>query len=167
MKARDAMTETVQTLTSDTPVQVAAEILRSNGFSAAPVTDDDGNLVGIVTPSDLSKASTIGKSAGQTARRFHRHAVRVHACDVMTTPVESMTPGADVARIVAMMLERHFDCVPIVDGRSIVGVITPADLFRAAKPADADAVVINPGSPPHEYGVNPVRRVPGSSTLSP
>jgi len=52
----------------------------------------------------------------------------------MTTPVESMTPGADVTQIVDMMLDKNIDWLPIVDGHTIVGVITPADLFRAANP---------------------------------
>ena len=52
----------------------------------------------------------------------------------MITPVESMTPGADIAHIVAMMLDKNIDWLPIVNGHTIVGVITPADLFRAANP---------------------------------
>ena len=51
----------------------------------------------------------------------------------MITPVESMTPGADITDIV-MMLDKNIDWLPIVDGHTIVGVITPADLFRAANP---------------------------------
>lgn len=33
---------------------MAAEFLRDNGFSAAPVVDEDGNLVGVVTRSALA-----------------------------------------------------------------------------------------------------------------
>jgi predicted transcriptional regulator len=52
----------------------------------------------------------------------------------MITPVESMTPGADITHIVDMMLDKKTDWLPIVNGHTIVGVITPADLFRAANP---------------------------------
>jgi hypothetical protein len=46
----------------------------------------------------------------------------------MTTPVESMTPRADVTQIV----DKKIDQLPLVDGHTIASVITPADLFRAA-----------------------------------
>jgi CBS domain-containing protein len=45
-----------------------------------------------------------------------------------------MTPGADLAHIVALMLDKHLEWVPIVDGQTVVGVITPADLAQASYP---------------------------------
>jgi CBS domain-containing protein len=132
MKAREVMTDTVHAFTADTPIGTAAEFLNSRGFTAAPVTDENGKLVGIVTATDLATADTTAKNQ-QKRRRPHRPApARVR--DLMTTPVESMTPGADVTQIVDMMLDKNIDWLPIVDGHTIVGVITPADLFRAANP---------------------------------
>ncbi len=136
MKAREVMTATVHAFGHDTPADLAADYLRSHGYGAAPVTDDNGNLIGIVTATDLSTA------ANTAARRSHRHrphrrAVPARVHDLMITPVESMTPGADITHIVAMMLDKNIDWLPIVDGHSIVGVITPADLFRAANPPTA------------------------------
>ena len=50
-----------------------------------------------------------------------------------------MTPGADVGDVVRMMLDERIEWVSIVDGRSVVGVITPQDLFRAAHPETPSA----------------------------
>ena len=49
----------------------------------------------------------------------------------MTSPVESLTSGADVADVARMMLDEHIRCLPIVDGLTVVGVITRRDLLRA------------------------------------
>lgn len=50
----------------------------------------------------------------------------------MTTPVESFTPGADVVDIASLMVAEGHRCLPIVDGRHLVGVVTRRDLLRAA-----------------------------------
>jgi CBS domain-containing membrane protein len=132
MKAREVMTGTVHAFEPHTPAGVAAHCLTSRGFTAAPVTDKDGNLIGIVTAIDLSTAASTG-----TRRTTHRRLTGAPCPpvrDLMITPVGTMTPGADIADIVALMLDKNIDWLPIVDGHTLVGVITPADLFRAAKP---------------------------------
>ena len=132
MKAREVMTGTVHAFGPDTPAGIAAHCLNSRGFTAAPVTDKDGNLIGIVTAIDLSTAASTG-----TRRTTHRRLTGAPCPpvrDLMITPVGTMTPGADIADIVALMLDKNIDWLPIVDGHTLVGVITPADLFRAAKP---------------------------------
>jgi len=133
MKAREVMTATVHAFRPDTPADLAAHYLHSHGYGAAPVTDDNGNLIGIVTVTDLSTAANTAARRSRR-RRPHRHAVPARVHDLMITPVESMTPGADITHIVEMMLDKNIDWLPIVDGHTIVGVITPADLFRAANP---------------------------------
>jgi CBS domain-containing protein len=68
----------------------------------------------------------------------HRPAPRVVA-DVMSTTVESMTPGADVADVARMMVDEHLRCLPIVDGTGLVGVITRRDLLRCSLARDDTA----------------------------
>ena len=56
MKARDVMTSPVITVDPNMPVPAAAALLSSRGFTAAPVVDADGQLVGIVSEADLVRA---------------------------------------------------------------------------------------------------------------
>jgi len=133
MKAREVMTDTVHTFAPETPADTAAEFLTSHGYTAAPVTSEHGNLIGIVTVTDLATATST-TTRRRRHRRAHRHTVPPSVRDLMITPVESMTPGADISQIVDMMLDRNVDWLPIVNGHTVVGVITPADLFRAASP---------------------------------
>src|SRR5690606_29758895 len=53
MKARDVMSSPVVFLRPQVPTDVAAALLLSHGYSAAPVVDDDGRVVGITTEADL------------------------------------------------------------------------------------------------------------------
>jgi CBS domain-containing membrane protein len=133
MKAREVMTGTVHAFTPDTPAGVAAEYLTSHGYTAATVTSEHGNLIGIVTATDLAAASSMATSR-RRRRRPSRHTAPASVRDFMITPVVSLTPGADITHIIDMMLDKNVDWLPIVNGHTVVGVITPADLFRAANP---------------------------------
>jgi CBS domain-containing protein len=50
----------------------------------------------------------------------------------MTTPVESLIAGADVADAARIMIDERIRCLPIVDGYGLVGILTRRDLLRAA-----------------------------------
>jgi CBS domain-containing protein len=53
LTAKDIMTTNVITVQKDTSVNELAEILWKNKISGAPVLDDDGSVVSVVTESDL------------------------------------------------------------------------------------------------------------------
>ena len=50
----------------------------------------------------------------------------------MTSPVESLTAGADVADAAQIMVDERIRCLPIVDGYGVVGILTRRDVLRAA-----------------------------------
>ena len=128
------MPAAVHAFTPNTPADLAARYLHSHGYTAAPVTDDHCNLIGIVTSSDLRTASSTPMR--RTRHRRATGALFPSVGDLMITPVGCVTPETDITDIVDMMLDKNIDWLPIVNGHShtIVGVITPADLFRAANP---------------------------------
>src|SRR5664279_6207513 len=85
MKAREVMTDTVYAFTPETPADTAAEFLTSHGYTAAPVTSEHGNLIGIVTVTDLATATSTRR---RRHRRAHRHTEPPSVRDLMITPVE-------------------------------------------------------------------------------
>ena len=132
MRAREIMSSPAITVQASTPVTDAAVLLEEKGFTGLPVTDDEGNLIGIVTEADLirNRIAADPRLHGQIVAHARPRRVETVA-DVMTTPVESLTPGADVADVARMMLAENIRCFPIVDGRRIVGVVTRRDVLRA------------------------------------
>lgn len=132
MKARDAMSSPVLTLRMDEPIDRAAQLLCENGFTSLPVVDDDDQLVGIVTESDVIREQLPldpswrgGPSAGGL-----RPSARTVG-QVMTTPVESLTPGAEIADAARMMVDERIRSLPIVDGHGVVGILTRRDVLRS------------------------------------
>ena len=147
MLARDAMSSPVVTVGAWTPVETAVHLLVDNGFTALPVLDEDNRLVGIVTEADLLRnrmAPDPHRIGGFDGRRGQRRPQTVG--DVMTTPVESLTPGADVADAAQIMVDERIRCLPIVDGRRVVGVLTRRDLLRLT--ADSPSPGVRPPRSP-------------------
>jgi CBS domain-containing protein len=57
MKARDVMSSPVIFLRPRVPADVAAALLVAHGYTAAPVVDEDGLVVGIATEADLVRGT--------------------------------------------------------------------------------------------------------------
>lgn len=126
------MSSPVLTLGMAEPVERAAQLLCEHGFTSLPVVDDDGRLVGIVTEADVIRDQLpVDPSwrGGLPARGF-RAGVRTVG-EVMTTPVESLTPGAEIADAARMMVDERIRSLPIVDGRGVVGILTRRDVLRS------------------------------------
>lgn len=130
MHARDIMTRTVVTVSPDVPVVRAARTLSDRGFTALPVVDDNGELIGIVTEADLIRNRFPGGE--------HTEAPGLTVGDVMTSPVIGVSHDTDVSVIARTMLTGQCRCVPIVDGTTLVGVITRRDIVRVLARSDAD-----------------------------
>jgi CBS domain-containing protein len=125
MRARDVMTSPVITLRTDVPVHLAAALLASHGFTAAPVVDPERRVVGIATEADLVR-DRILPGAGVADESPEP---RVGA--VMTPAPKAMGPGDDLAEVVSLMLDSGIRSVPIVDDGRLVGIVTRRDVLRA------------------------------------
>lgn len=140
MRARDIMSTPVTTVRPGTPIQEAAALLAGNGFTALPVTDDAGKLIGIVTEADLVRDRVLPDpralrhvgGAGEEPRP-----VTTTVGEVMTTPVEAMSPGTDVAVLAKALLDADRRSVPIVDGTRLVGIVTRRDIVAVIARDDA------------------------------
>lgn len=140
MRARDIMTTQVVTVRTTTPVHDAAALLAEHGFTALPVLDDDDRLIGIVTEADLvrdrfpSDPRALIRDGGG-----HRAASRATTVgEVMSSPVTAMVPGTDVADLTEALLAAHQRSVPIVEGSTVVGIVSRRDLIRVVAREDAD-----------------------------
>lgn len=132
MRARDIMTSPVITVRAATTVQDAAALLAGRGFTALPVVDDDGQLIGIVTEADLvrDRFPRDARSLIHGGERAAVPAVGETVGEVMTSPAVSMSSGTDVAVLTAALLDARQRAMPIVDGSRLVGIVTRRDLVR-------------------------------------
>ncbi|MBK1787387.1 CBS domain-containing protein [Prauserella cavernicola] len=130
MLAREVMSAPVVTVTPDTPVRTAAALLADRGFTALPVVDDDGWLLGVVTEADLVRGRF-----RQDIRSPHDGEVAEPSAgsttgEVMTAPAVAVSVLLDVVEIVRVMLDEGLRSVPVVDGERVVGIVSRRDLVR-------------------------------------
>ena len=143
MKVRELMMAPAITITRSTPVGQIARRLVENGVRGAPVTGDSGELIGIVTESDLivkhahvHGPTFLGILGGvipfETRRQDEemRRALGVTANDIMTTKAFSIDPDADVDDAATIMVDEETRIVVVVESGRVVGTISEADIVR-------------------------------------
>ena len=136
MRARDIMTRSVLSVQPSVPVAKAAAILATRGFTALPVTDEAGDLVGIVTEADLiGNRFPVSEQAAESAAA---NGPGTTVGEVMTAPVVGVGHDTDISVVAREMLTGHRRSLPIVDGNRLVGVVTRRDIVRALARTDEE-----------------------------
>jgi len=127
MLVRDIMTNNVITIPSDTPVLEAERIMGFHKFERLPVVDK-GKLVGLITKDNLLKASpsdATSFSRGELLYLLSKLTVK----DIMVKKVVTVSPNTTVEKAAAIAQKNKVGCLPIVDGKKVVGIVTTNDFF--------------------------------------
>jgi len=136
VKARDVMSSVSAAVEMTYPVDVAAAMMKNVGANASPVLDQAGRLVGLVTAAQLNLA-WLEAELHPVRRPFA--SIRRRNCptvrEVMSSPAVSLTPGATLPQVADLFRDRRVDCVLIVDGLTVRGMIDRADVPAPLTPA--------------------------------
>ena len=140
MKVRDVMTSPVVSVSPDTSILDAGELMLRYDISGLPVVDTGGHLVGIVTERDFLRpagSSTDYKRprwfqvlTGQAPKTFAVPCERKIA-EVMTTNPITVTEDTPLEETVRLMDERCIHRLLVTRGAKLVGIVSRADLLRA------------------------------------
>lgn len=137
MLARDVMTRPVVTVGPDTPIPAAAALLTGRGFTALPVVDPAGELVGIVTEADLLRGRLLHDPRSPRLGGELTRVTPQRVAEVMTTEVDTAQPWTDLADLVEHMESRGIRSVPVVDGAAgLVGIVSRRDALATATRSD-------------------------------
>lgn len=116
----NVMSTDVITICSDETVASAAKIMSENSVSCIVVVDN-GNVAGILTETNFLKRLAAGEKG------FDRIKVR----EIMSSPVESISPNLSVFDAIRIMEDKHTKRLPILEEKQLVGIVTQTDLVRA------------------------------------
>jgi len=127
----ECMSAPAVTITPDTPLQDALNLMHEHRFRRLPVVDEEGKLVGIVSERDLLYASPPPATLLSGLGLNHLLA-ELQTKQIMTREVIATTPDTFVEDAARLIVENRVGGLPVVDedGR-VVGVITETDIFRA------------------------------------
>ena len=144
MKARDVMTKEVITVRRETSVRELAVLFSESRISSVPVVDDAGELVGIVSESDLVEQDknlhipTVVSIFDwviylESDKRFEKELQKMTAQtvgEIYSEEVFSVGPDATVSEVADIMSNQRVHAVPVVEGRRVVGIVGRIDLIK-------------------------------------
>ena len=111
------MSPDVKTVTPETLVEEAADLMLEHEIGSVVVVDDDGELRGILTRTDFVAIVSGQKPKDQTP-----------VSEYMTTDVLTATGGASIREVADRMVEAGIHHMPVVDDDEVIGMITTSDL---------------------------------------
>lgn len=125
--AASVMSRDVQFASPHTTLEQAWKMLSSHHLKTLPVLEE-GRLVGIVSLSDL-----VGPAMTQSRGSLFRRRKPVRMAQVMSRRVVSVSSQHPLERLLPLLGEQGLHCLPVLDGDSLVGVITQTDLIAGLK----------------------------------
>ena len=142
MRAHQIMTRSVISVTPETTILDAANIMLQRHISGLPVITKAGTLVGIVSEGDFIRRSEIGTQrkrrswlkfivgSGREADDFvHENGRKVS--EVMTEQPITIAEEMSLEDIVHLMEKKHIKRVPVVEAGKVVGIVCRSNLLQA------------------------------------
>jgi CBS domain-containing protein len=123
MNAKDIMTRDIITVSPTMTVKSLALTLIKNQISGAPVAAKDGKIIGVVSEADI-----LAKKGKQVKNIMSKKVISV----------DEMTP---VEQIAQLMTTHAIKRLPVMNGDSIVGIVSRADIVSAI--AQGEHVAVN------------------------
>jgi CBS domain-containing protein len=146
--AAEIMDATVPTVSPDADARSAVELLAKTDKGAIPVVDEERNLIGIVSESDLILGDEeadlhlplffdlmgspifLGSIKHFEERLDKAFATKVS--ELMTAEPEAVSIDDDAETVARRVAETHHNHLPVVDGdRRLAGLVTRADALAA------------------------------------
>lgn len=129
LRVRDLMTPHVFSVRPEDSVEHVRELMDAKHIRHVPVLEEDGSLAGLVSERDLlRRAPGAEAELPLSAQADVFTAVRVS--EIMTWEVETVAGDEDAAAAAQVMLDNKYGCLPVVDGGTLVGILTEADFVR-------------------------------------
>lgn len=145
LTAREIMTPDPVTVGPDLPVKEAAKLMVEKRVGALPVMDG-GRLAGLVTEGDLIMQDVrvefptylhlldgfifYPPSMDEFESELKK-AVGATVGDVMTVDPVTVAADASMEDVATLLVEREVSRLPVMDGDTLVGIVSKSDLVRA------------------------------------
>ena len=143
LQVADVMTTPVMTVGANSTMSEAADVFTEHKISGAPVVDEQGRCVGVLSASDFVHSKAEELEGRQHVGNFlcSRHPSGLYSIDQvrqdlvrqhMTPAVQTMDSATPVLTAARCMCQEHVHRLIVVDERiAPVGVLTSLDLIEA------------------------------------
>ncbi len=123
------MSTDVITISPDTSLPEAHQIMTTEEIRRLPVVDKDGKLVGIVTIGDIRSAEP-SSATSLSVWEMNYLLTNLKIEKIMTHNPRTIRVDATIGEAARTMLEYRVSGLPVVDDdHQVVGIITESDIF--------------------------------------
>ena len=131
MYVKDHMTKNPYTITKDTVISKALEIMQAHDFHRLPVVDASGRLIGLVT-GGLVKEKSGAESTSLSIFELNYLLSRTTVDEIMIRDVQTTKPDVFLEEAAQTMIDHSIAVLPVVDNdKKVIGIITEKDIFQA------------------------------------
>lgn len=124
IKVRDYMNREAVTLSPETHLFQAIDILLTNRLCSAPVVDASGSLVGVLSESDCLRGILSGAYFEESCGTVR---------SLMSEMVETIDADADILKVAEHFVTHRRRRLPVTEQGRLVGQISRRDLLRVLK----------------------------------
>ena len=144
--AREIMTPNIKAVPQSWTMDRLARFLTDNEIAGSPVTDDNGDIIGIVTLKDITEfrwnasrpeiEAQLSEDEAREARRLRMliyegmGKLPVEVRDIMTSILLSVDEASPVRDIAKIMMAEHLHRIFVTKDGKITGIITTYDLLK-------------------------------------
>jgi predicted transcriptional regulator len=145
---KEIMNPEVMTVRDNMSIQDLANFLTEMEISGAPVVDEEGRLMGVVSMTDIVHRTTEGvevpgeesslsfyhgwekKLSEEEIRQLHTQDEGNLVSDIMTPTVYSVTEDTNIPEIAETMINSRIHRVLVMREDQVVGIITSLDMLK-------------------------------------
>ncbi|MCH5461378.1 CBS domain-containing protein [Lactobacillus sp. LC28-10] len=127
MSVADYMTDKVITVSPDTKINVAINVMKDNQIHRLPVIDGS-RLVGLVTEGTIREASP-SKATSLSIYEVNYLFNKMTVSDIMEKEVKTISKDAQLEDAISTMRHHDIGVLPVMDGQQVVGIITTNDIL--------------------------------------
>ncbi|NLZ16137.1 MAG: CBS domain-containing protein [Desulfobulbaceae bacterium] len=145
LTAKDIMNTQVITVHEQQSVRELAELFLDKHISGAPVINDQGQLVGIVTQNDLiftNKRLHLPRTIAildaffflDKPEKMEKEMQKIAGArvgDICSKNPVTVSPVSTLEEVATIMSEQHVHTLPVVEAGHLVGVIGKTDIIRS------------------------------------
>ncbi len=125
----DLMTEKVVFARDWDTLDTAFDSMEEYSIRHLPVVDAERAVIGIISQRDLVGAALYSKEFLPFAQ-LKEYLKNTTVGEVMSRGVETTDPEESLREAGLKLLENKFGCLPVVEGQTLIGIITESDFVR-------------------------------------
>ncbi len=129
MHVQDLMSMDVLSIREDESIARARTMMEVARIRHVPVVDREGDFVGLITHRDVL-AVTVSRLANITDEVQADLDEGIKAREIMNSDVCTVEPDTRLRDAAEVLLRHKYGCLPVLEGRRLVGLLTEADFLR-------------------------------------